>query len=437
MGLFKKHLNGIHVGSFKNTMDCQSEIMPVPDRVYMSMVQHIGAACQPLVSPGDMVKVGQPIGDSDAPVSAPIHSSVSGKVLSIEDIMSSLGTKDQMIVIETDKLQTVWEGIKVPKVETREEFVKAIRASGLVGLGGAAFPTHIKYSPKNFNDVKTLIINGAECEPYITSDYRSMLESTAHIINGCRLVMKYLELTQCYIGIEDNKPKAIEALTQAAANDPAISIITLKSQYPQGAERVLIYETTGKSLPPGKLPAEIGVLVSNISSVAFISRYFKTGMPLIRKRITVDGNAVTTPKNLYAPIGASIYDVIQFCGGYKTVPRKILMGGPMMGRAIYDDKKALIKNNNAILAFDEEQVRELPETACIKCGRCVQACPLNLMPTYIAKAYESEDLDALKKLKVTICMECGCCSYVCPAKKQLAMTNRLAKKLVLEGGIKQ
>jgi len=434
MGLFKRHLKGIHVDYRKNTMECKTEIMPVPKRLYISMVQHIGAPCVPLVSPGDEVKVGQKIGDSDAFVSAPIHSSVSGKVIAIEDIMSSLGTKDKTIVIESDGLQTLCQGLTPPQVSTREEFVKAVRASGLVGLGGAAFPTHVKYSPKNIDDVKILIINGAECEPYITSDYRTMLESTKHVVNGARLVMKYLGLEKCYIGIEDNKPKAIAAISEEAAGDPSIEILTLRSQYPQGAERVLIYEATGRPLPPGKLPADIGVLVSNVSSVSFISRYFKTGMPMMRKRITVDGDAVCTPKNLYAPIGAQIKDVIDFCGGYKSVARKIIMGGPMMGRAIYDDDKAIIKNNNAILAFNEDQVTEHPETGCIKCGRCVASCPLDLMPTYIAKAYEAEDIDMLKKLKVTICMECGCCSYVCPAKKQLALTNRLAKKLVLEGG---
>ncbi len=434
MGLFKKQLHGIHVDYCKNTMECKTEIMPVPGRIYISMVQHIGAPCIPLVAPGDLVKVGQPIGDTDAYVSAPIHSSASGKVVAIEDIMSLLGTKDKMVVIETDGLQTMWEGLSPPKAETREDFLKAVRASGIVGLGGAAFPTHVKYNPKNIEEVKILIINGAECEPYITSDYRTMLESTKHVINGARLIMKYLDLEKTYIGIESNKPKAIAAIKEEIGDDSSIEVITLKSQYPQGAERVLIYEVTGRPLPPGKLPADIGVLVSNVSTVSFISRYFKTGMPVMRKRITVDGNAVTTPKNLYAPIGALISDVIAFCGGYKKVPRKIIMGGPMMGRAIYDDKKPLIKNNNAILAFDELQTLEQPETACIRCGRCVASCPLDLMPTYIAKAYEVEDVEELKKLKVTICMECGCCTYVCPAKKQLALINRLAKKMVIEGG---
>lgn len=432
MRLLKKHLKGIHLEYAKNTMECQTEIMPVPPFVYISMVQHIGAPCEPLLAPGDLVKVGQPVGDSSAYVSAPVHSSVSGKVISIEHNMSSLGTKDETMVIETDGLQTIWEGIKKPQVETMEEFIKAVRDSGAVGLGGAAFPVHVKFNPKNIDEVNTLIVNGAECEPYITSDYRAMLESTKHIINGAKIIMKYLNISNCLIGVEDNKPKAIAALELECLGDDNISVITLKSKYPQGAERVLIYETTGKSLPPGKLPCEIGVLVSNISTVAFISRYFKNGMPIIRKRITVDGNSVTTPKNLYAPIGAKIKDVIDFCGGYKSVPKKILMGGPMMGRTIYDDGKALIKNNNAIIALDEVQARQLKETACIKCGRCVTACPLNLMPTSIAKEYEVENVQALKRLKVTICMECGCCSYVCPAKKQLALINRLAKKLVLE-----
>lgn len=432
MAIFKRHLHGIKVDHHKNTMNHATEIMPIPDMVYISMSQHIGAPCTPLVSTGDEVTVGQKIGDSEAPVSAPVHSSVSGKVVSIEEIMSTLGTMDKTIVIKTDKKQTPYPDIQIPKVETREQFVRAVRESGLVGLGGAAFPTHIKYNPRNIDEVKTLVINGAECEPFITSDYRTMLEDSQDIIDGIKIIMQYMELDHCYIGIEDNKPEAIEKLKKLTEDSPEITIVKLISQYPKGAERVLIYETTGKVLPPGKLPADIGVIVSNITSAAFLGQYFRTGMPLINKRITVDGSAISTPKNIIVPIGTQIYEIVDFCGGYKRVPKKIIMGGPMMGRSIYHDGKPLIKNNNAILAFAEEDAYMSKETSCINCGRCTRSCPLHLMPTSIAKAYKYEDIDALKKLKVTICMECGCCSYVCPAKKQLSMINRLAKAKVKE-----
>lgn len=432
MTFFKRHLHGMKVDHFKNTMNHVTEVMPVPDRVYISMSQHIGAACEPVVSPGDQVTVGQKIGDSSAPVSAPVHSSVSGTVVSIDEFMSTLGTMDKTVVIKTDKKQTLDPGLQVPNAETREQFIHAVRESGLVGLGGAAFPTHVKYNPRNFDQVKTLVINGAECEPYITSDYRTMMEDCQDIADGIKIIMKHLNLEHCYIGIEDNKPEAIRKLSGLTAGLQGVSIVKLISKYPKGAERVLIYETTGKVLPPGKLPADIGVIVSNITSVAFIGQYFRTGIPLIQKRITVDGSSVSNPKNILAPIGTQIYEIVNFCGGYKKAPKKIIMGGPMMGRSIYHDGKPLIKNNNAILAFDEEQLHMEKETACINCGRCARVCPLNLMPTSIAKAYKCENLEGLKKLKVSICMECGCCAYVCPAKKQLSMINRLAKAKVKE-----
>lgn len=433
MPLFK-HLKGIHVDHNKNTRDFLPEIMPVPERVYISMVQHIGAPCAPLVAVGEFVGVGQKIGDTSAYVSAPIHSSVSGRVVSIEGIMSSLGTMDTTVVIETDGLQKHWEGLSIPAPQTREEFINIVRDSGLVGLGGAAFPTHVKYAPENPENVHTLVINGAECEPYITSDYRTMVDSPTDIVSGIKLVMGFLNLNQCFIGIEGNKPEAIQLLTELTTDHPEISVVTLQEKYPQGAERVLIFETTGKILPPGKLPAEIGVLVSNITSVAFIGQYFSSGMPLVSKCITVDGSAVTTPKNLIVPIGTRICDIISYCGGYKSQPRKILMGGPMMGRAIYDDRKALIKNNNAILAFDEKEAQLSKETSCIHCGRCVSVCPVHLMPIFINEAYYHGEVERLIQLKVTGCMECGCCSYVCPSKRQLNIVHKLAKIMVREAG---
>lgn len=431
---FKKSLKSIHLDHHKTTMELNTEIMPIPDKVFLSVVQHIGAPCEPLVKIGDLVKVGQLVADSKAYISAPVHSSVSGTVVKIENIMSSLGSMDKTIVIETDKKQEIWEGIAPPTITCREDFIKAIRESGLVGLGGAAFPTHVKYNPKNIDEVDTLIVNGAECEPYITSDYRTMMGDTESIADGIHIIMENLGLTKCFIGIEKNKPLAIIKMRNAIQGMSGVTVVPLDSTYPQGAERVMIYETTGKTLPPGKLPADIGIIVSNIGTVGFVSEYINTGMPLISKRVTVDGNAVVTPKNLRVPIGARICDIIVYCGGYSKPPKKILMGGPMMGRAIYNHEKALIKNNNAILVFDYDTAIIPEETACINCGRCYLSCPLNLMPTAIAKEYDRNNIDGLKKLKVTICMECGCCTYVCPAKKQLSMINRLSKKLVLEEG---
>ena len=432
---FSKHLPAIHVEHHKNTAECFTEKMPTPKQICISMVQHIGAPCHATVSAGDVVKVGQKIGDSEAFVSAPIHSCVSGRVTSIESIMTSMGVYP-VVHIEPDGKQELHEGVVPPVVTDKESFLKAVRDSGLVGLGGAAFPTHVKYNPKNLEEVDTFIVNGAECEPYITSDYRAMMEEGEWLIDGIRSVMKFLGVKKCVIGIESNKPLAIAKLKDLTKDDPAIGIHTLHSLYPQGAEKVLIYETTGRMVPAGKLPADVGAIVSNVTSVIALEKYLKTGMPLISKRITVDGNVIASPKNIEALIGTPIADIIEFCGGYTGTPGKILMGGPMMGRTIYDDEFSLIKNNNAILAFDAEWSKQPKETACINCGRCIAACPVNLMPTTIAKTFRKKDAAALTELKVMTCMDCGSCSFVCPAKIQLSFTNRLAKQFIQEGGKK-
>ena len=433
-----KHLHSIDAGHYKNTAGCATETMPIPDVVKISMSQHIGAPCKPLVQKGDYVKVGQLIGDTDAFVSAPIHSSVSGTVTGIEEQRSAAGGMDTLVVIETDKKQEVYEGIKVPEAKDLPEFIKAIRDSGLVGLGGASFPTHIKFNPKNIDEVHTLIVNAAECEPFITSDHRLMLEDAEDLIAGCQLLMKHIGLDEGYIGIEENKPDAIEHLDKliAAKGISNLKTFKLQARYPKGAERVLIYEITGKTMNAGELPAQHGVILSNVTTIAFVGQYFRTGMPLVSKRMTVDGDAVATPKNVIAPIGTQICDVIAFCGGYKEEPRKILMGGPMMGRAIFSDEMPIVKNNNAILAFSKAQSMVKEETACINCGRCHQACPFGLIPTALADAYARRDAQALSDLKVMQCMECGSCSYICPARRPLGFTNKLGKAVVKEAGIK-
>lgn len=430
-----RSLNSIRVSHEKHTAGCATEKMAVPETVCISMAQHIGAPCKPLVAKGDHVKVGQKIGDTEAFVSAPIHSSVSGTVKEISSMRSMAGGEDQVIIIETDGKQEVSEDIAPPVIESQKDFVAALRASGLVGLGGAAFPTHIKFNPKNLDEVDTLIVNGAECEPFITSDHRLMLEDTEFIIKGIEATVKYLDIKNVYIGVEENKPDAISRLREVIEKkglSGTIEVKTLKARYPQGAERVMVHEITGKTLNAGVLPAELGVLLSNITSIAFIGQYLETGRPLTTKRITVDGNAIAEPKNIIVPIGARIADVAVACGGYKAEPRKILMGGPMMGRAVYSDEFPIVKNNNAILIFDGPQALIPEETGCIKCGMCLRACPFDLMPVSMVEAYERKDVDRLKRLKVTECMECGSCSYICPARRPLSFTHKMAKGFLKE-----
>ena len=431
----RKHLHSIHVAHHKNTAQCETKRMPVPAEVCIPMSMHIGAPCKPLVAKGDTVKVGQLIGDTDAFVSAPIHSSVSGTVKSIETQRNAAGGYDQVIVIETDGKQEVCEDIEIPKADNLQEFVAAVRKSGLVGLGGASFPTHIKYNPKNIDEVDTLIVNGAECEPFITSDHRLMLEDTQDIIDGIKLVMKHLNLSKGYIGVEGNKPDAIEKLKATIAEQglaDSVEVVTLQTTYPQGAERVMIYEITGKTMDAGVLPADLGVILSNITSIAFVGQYFRTGMPLIEKRMTIDGSAIAEPGNVIAPLGTRIHDIVEFMSGYKAEHRKIIMGGPMMGRAIFSDEMPIIKNNNAILAFDGPQSLVPEETNCINCGRCHKACPFNLLPTALSEAMENKDAARLEQLKVMQCMECGSCAYVCPARRPLGFNNKLGKAILKE-----
>ena len=422
---------GVHAPHNKNTAHKESVVMPVPKMVVLPMTQHIGAPCKPMVKVGDTVDVGQQIAGSDAFVSAPIHASVSGTVKKIDKITMPDGSKVDAIFIESDGEQRLSPDIKPPQVESLSDLIAAVRSSGLVGLGGAGFPTAVKLNIPSDKHVDTLIINVAECEPYITSDHREILENSWDVISGVHTVKEFLDIHRVIIGIENNKPDAIKALREIADNahdpDDEIRVLPLKASYPQGAEKVLIKACTGREVPMGGLPSDAGCLVMNVGSVAFIARYLKTGIPLVSRRLTVDGGCIENPSNVIVPIGTPIKAVIEFVGGYQEQPYKLIMGGPMMGVSLPNDELYILKQNNAILALSEKEARSSEPSACIRCGKCLDACPMRLQPLELANAAGRGDLDALNFYNAMNCMECGCCSFTCPAKRHLVQSIRLGK----------
>lgn len=425
---------GVNVPHHKNTAECAVVRMPPPEKVVLPMLQHIGAPCVPTVKVGDLVKVGQVVGDSDIPMSVPVHASISGKVSKIAEVTLPNGRRCAAVEIESDGQMALWEGLYPPKLETKEDLIAAARASGLAGLGGAGFPTHKKLDVPEAKHIDTLLINAAECEPYITVDYRECIENSWDILNGVYTVKEILGIDRVIIAAEDNKPKAFEVLESVVRSsqntDKNVAILSLPSRYPQGAEKVLVWAATGRRIPPGKLPMDVGCMVMNIASVAFLSRYIKTGKPLVSRSVTIDGSAIAKPQNVRLPLGTPIADVIAFCGGYKAEPKKLTMGGPMMGLALSDDSLPILKQNNAILAFSEEDALLPQERACIRCGRCNAACPMNLLPTALEHHARTGNVKELERLGAMVCMECGCCAFSCPSGRPLVQFMRLGKEVI-------
>ena len=422
-------LNSVKLPHFNTAAEIQSTNIRLPEKVIISMSQHGGVPCEPLVKVGDKVKTGQLIGYSDAVISAPVHSSVTGVVREITEIMNVFGKRNKAVVIETELRQELSEEIKPPVIESRKDFINAVRMSGSVGLGGAGFPTYVKFDYPENAEIDTLVVNGAECEPYINSDYRAFMEDGEKIAAGIRIILEKLGIKRAVIGIESDKPSAIKKMTELTKNDENISVIKLKQNYPQGAETVLIYNATGRVVEAGKLPMSAGCVVINCSTVAFIYDYIKTGIPLIKRRITVDGPIVNKPANFIVPIGITVKDVIT-AANIRKQPDRVLMGGPMMGTCIYDENMPVSKTNNAVLLFAD--TKTAAQTACIRCGRCVRACSMGLMPTELEHAYDARDAKLLEKLNINLCMNCGACTFVCPAKRNISEKNQLAKAFLRE-----
>ncbi len=418
-------LKGIKLPHRKNTAGSTVERLVTENTITLPMVMHIGAPAIPVVKAGDHVDVGTLVAKAGDGLSSPIYSGVSGGVVGISDVLISNGRKVPGIKIDSDGKMTVDENIAAPIINDKQSLINAIKDSGVVGLGGAGFPTYVKFNTDK--EIDYLIVNCAECEPYITSDTYTMLERADEMAYAIDVILKYINIKKVIIGIEKNKGKAIDKMKELASRNNNMSVKVLPSVYPTGGEKVLVYRTTGRVIKEGKLPADVGCIVCNCTTLATMGNYFKTGMPLVEKCVTVDGSAVNTPKNIIAPIGISLKEVFDFCGGFKSEPGKVLYGGPMMGISVPTLDEPVLKQTNALLAFNEKDAKQGEETACIQCGTCIRNCPFGINVTEIARAVSKGEYDRLEKLGVGICMECGCCAYNCPANRPLVQMHKLAK----------
>lgn len=430
---------GIHPGThadpgFKSATNTKPiEAMKAPEQVILPVSMHIGAPASPIVKIGDIVDMGQMIAEAQAPVSSPVHASVSGEVIAIEPRLHANGSHVMSIVINNDFEDRLHESVHPYDFAamTNEERIEHIRQGGIVGHGGATFPTHIKIQSA-IGKVDTIIINGAECEPYITSDHRLLLERPEEMVEGLKMLVQILGVKQALIGVEENKEDAFAGIQALIADDPTLKLCALKCRYPQGAEKQLIFALTGREVPSGKLPADAGCAVFNVDTASAIYRRFAMGMPVVRRIVTVSGSAVANPKNIEVRVGTLVEKLIDECGGYVDAPNKLLMGGPMMGVSVYSLDIPVIKGTNAFLSLCGNEDKRTEDPQCIRCGKCINACPMHLLPIYMNVYGKAGELEKAAEVGMLDCIECGSCSYECPARIQLVQQFRLSKGKIME-----
>lgn len=420
----------------KLTEKCEIEEMPAGHIVKIPLSQHVGAPATPIVKTGDHVLMGQKIAEAQGFVSVPVHASVSGVVTAIEEIIGLNGRAVQAVVIENDgKDELFYEAPENIDALSKEEIVARIKEAGNVGMGGATFPTHVKLSPPENKQISLLLINGAECEPFLTADYRLMVECPKRVLMGVKILMRALDVKKAIIGIEDNKPEAIEKMT-AAVDSHSIRVVSVETKYPQGSEKQLINAITGRVVPVGGLPMDAGVVVVNIASAKAIADAFYAGEPLVRRVVTVTG-AVKQPKNLLVRFGVSAREVLDYVGGCSSEPLKIISGGPMMGLPLPTLDCVITKGFSGLLVLDSQYTQKEQETNCIKCGKCAEVCPMHLLPMMISASALYEDFERAEANHAMDCMSCGCCSYICPAKKPIAQNIKFAKDMITVRRVKE
>lgn len=425
-------LGGIHPYDGKDLSKDKpiKPVLPKGDLVY-PLSQHIGAPAKPVVQKGDHVLAGQMIAEAGGFVSAPVYSTVSGTIKAIEPRRVVTGDNVMSIVVENDQLYEEVEYAPVKPLEelSREEIIRLIQTAGVVGMGGAGFPTHVKLSPKEPEKIEYIIANCAECEPYLTSDYRRMMEEPEKLIDGMKVILQLFPNAKGYLAVEDNKPDCIKLLREKTADEPRISVKKLKTKYPQGSERQLIYAVTGRAINSSMLPADVGCIVDNVDTIVAVNRAVREGKPLMNRIVTVTGDAIKNPRNFMVRIGTNYHELVEEAGGFKKEPVKIVSGGPMMGFAIFDLDVPTTKTASALLCLTKDEVEE--PSACLNCGKCMEACPSRLWPGKLADHADHHNMESFEKLEGMECVECGCCSYVCPAKKQLAQSIKSMRKMIL------